>query len=303
MREIFVKLVEKHDIRRRGDSTKLIIDLLGELPRYGYGIPEPQFIDEKHGAAKIRIRNCFNTLGYKDSKKPVCYRMEGILASLFETVFERRVTCREIKCSSMGEPYCEFHIFSFNVPSKVRKEYPRPPTKGLVPVEVDFYPDKGEIIHSGINSTFFPRSDIKYLETESESIIGPATKEIWYMIGRIDTKESVGRNIPRSIGMKIMARLSKSRFAEKVRDIGTRRGYGITEYKLDMKKKTASVEIHNSVNAYGFKGSKKPVCYLTAGTIAAACEIIFGRVMRCEEVKCIAKGDSCCEFRVHPESE
>ncbi len=303
MRNIFFRMADQYKYPRHKNVSRLAIKMLGNLPKYGYGIPEMLFVDEKRGVAKVRVHNCFNKLGYENTSKPVCYRMEGILAGLFEAAFKRKAVCKETKCAAMGHPYCEFEVSSYNIPVKVPRGYPKLP-RNIVPVEVEFNPERGEIIQSGINSVFFSRGDIKSLEQESEGIIGPATKEIWYMIGRIDTMESVRMNIPRGFTIKILAKLFKRKFILKLADIGIKRGYGILEFKsIDMKNKRFVVRVHNSMNAIGVKNSKKPVCYMTAGTMAGAADVVFGRTMRCDEVKCMAMGDPYCEFHVHPETE
>lgn len=303
MRPLFFRMAERYKAMSHKNVSGLAVKMLGELPKYGYGIPEVLFVDEKRGVAKVRIRNCFNELGYENTDKPVCYRMEGILAGLFEAAFKRKAVCKETRCAAMGHPCCEFEVSSYNIPVKVPRRYPKLP-KEIVPVEVGFDPERGEIIQNGIDSVFFSRGDIKSLEQESEGIIGPATKEIWYMIGRVDTMESVSRNIPRKIAIKILARFFKRKYMSKLAEIALRRGYGIIEIvKTDMKNSEFEVRVHNSVNALGVRGSKKPVCYMTEGSMAGAADIIFGRPMRCDEVKCKAMGDPYCEFHVYPECE
>jgi predicted hydrocarbon binding protein len=303
MRPIFFRMADRYKDVRHKSVSRLAMKMLEELPRYGYGIPEVIFIDEKRGAAKVRIHNCFNKLGYENVSRPVCYRMEGILAGLFEVAFKRKAVCRETKCAAMDHSCCEFEISTYNIPVKAPRGYPEMP-KGLVPVELEFDPERGEIIQSRVNSIFSPRGDLRSLEQESEGIIGPVTKEIWYMIGRINTMESLRRNIPKMIAMRILARFFKKKYMSKLAEIGLNRGYGLIEFlKIDMKNKRVESRVYNSVNAIGIKNSEKPVCYMIAGTMAGAADIIFGRSMRCDEVKCVAMGDPYCEFHVHPESE
>lgn len=300
-REIFFKLKEQYHRLGYRDDSKLAMNMLEELPKYGYGVPEMLFIDEKSGAAKVRIRNCFNTEGYKNTGKPMCYMMEGILAGLFETVFKKKAVCRETKCAAAGSPYCEFRISTYNIPVKSVGTYPHPP-KNLVPIEVEFNPKKGELRHRGINSAFFPRGYPKKLEMESEKVIGTATSGIYYMIGRVAGLQSVGRSILSSFTMKVIARFFKRKFLSRLAEICMEFGYGVLEYmEIDMKNKKIVVRLHNSANAVGAGKSDRPACYILTGLFAGAADIVFGKVMKCEEVRCRAMGDPYCEFRVYPE--
>lgn len=303
MREVFFKLAARY--RRAGsrNASGLAISMLRELPKYGYGVPEVLFIDKNSGAARIRVHNCFNVIGYKKAPKPVCYRMEGILASLFETAFERKVECRESKCAATGEPYCEFEVSAYNIPVRQERRYPYPP-ENVVPVMVKHNPKKGEVIHRGVNSLLFPRGDAKRLEEESERIIGSATRGIFYMIGRIDGLQSVGKGIMSAFLMKILARLFKRKFLMKLAEIVAEFGYGTLEYaEIDIENKRAVARLHNSANAAGIRKAKKPVCYTITGLFSGSADIVFGRAMRCTETKCIGMGDPYCEFHVYPEGE
>ena len=43
----------------------------------------------------------------------------------------------------------------------------------------------------------------------------------------------------------------------------------------------------------------KPECYLMAGIIAGASQIILNKKFTCIEEKCLCKGDAYCEFKLH----
>jgi predicted hydrocarbon binding protein len=303
MREVFFKMAARYHKAGPVNASRLAINMLKELPKYGYGVPEMVFIDDKSGAAKVRVRNCFNALGYKNTSRPVCYRMEGILASLFENVFGRKVACKETRCSATGHQCCEFEVSSYNIPVKLKGEYPYTP-KNLVPISVRFNPDRGEVFHRGVRAAFFPRGDAKRLEEESERIIGSATRGIYYMIGRIGGLQSVGRRIPSTLLMKILARFFKRKFLSRLAEIVSEFGYGVLEYtEIDMKGKRVVARLYNSANAAGVRKSERPVCYTLTGLFSGSADVVFGRTMRCVEVKCVAMGDPYCEFHVYPEED
>ena len=46
------------------------------------------------------------------------------------------------------------------------------------------------------------------------------------------------------------------------------------------------------------KKSKDPSCHFLAGFFVGVFETITGQKIECEEVKCVKKGDTCCEFEL-----
>jgi predicted hydrocarbon binding protein len=48
---------------------------------------------------------------------------------------------------------------------------------------------------------------------------------------------------------------------------------------------------------------QSPIDYYLAGAYGTAFSSILGKPMSCEEVKCYAKGDDCCEFVVKPKEQ
>lgn len=297
--ELFSRLFDRYkNIKLSGSG--IFKKVLDELQYYGYGIPELVFFDEKIQAAKIRIHHCFNTAGYhKKNEKPICYIMEGILTSLFEVYFQGRVNCKETKCAAMGHPYCEFRIYSLKSRFRFPKRYLKPP-RDLVTVRAKYNPKKGTISHNNMDTAFFPRRFNKRLELESEKIIGPATKGIWYSFGRHVSLDVVGKNFLKGILLRLVTKLKKDIFISKLERINGEFGFGILEWRdVNINNKTAEMRLYNSSNAEGVEDSKKPVCYLMSGLYAGANDVIFGRTMLTEEVKCKGMGDPYCEFKVH----
>jgi len=56
------------------------------------------------------------------------------------------------------------------------------------------------------------------------------------------------------------------------------------------------IRVENSFIARGYGNSEVPVCHFLRGYNAGLAEVLKGRDIDAEEVKCIAKGDECCEF-------
>jgi len=299
MREIFGNLSAKHKKIKEKNMTLFAKALISEMPMYGYGVFELVFIDEKRCQAKIRVHNSFNALNFKDSKKPICYRLEGIIAALFEAVFERKVLIKENSCKAMGNEYCEFEISTYNIPLKPRKVVLKKP-QGTDTIEMDFNPDNGVITYYGVDLVFFPRGDSKMMENQSEEILGPSTKQIFYLIGRRAGMIFGTRFLNKTV-IRIYRKLFPTSFLGKISDIGSKFGFGRTEFHVDMKTRTADIILHNSANAHGIRKAKQPVCYTFSGLLAGLMDSIIGETMRCEETKCIAMGHPHCEFKVYPE--
>ncbi len=72
---------------------------------------------------------------------------------------------------------------------------------------------------------------------------------------------------------------------------------------IDNSKKEALILIKDSTLAEEYMKKKKEksenaVCALTAGVIAGMFSYIFGKQVDCAEVKCKAKGEGYCLFKV-----
>jgi predicted hydrocarbon binding protein len=126
-------------------------------------------------------------------------------------------------------------------------------------------------------------------------------QEIMKELGRFQVKQAFQRYL-KTLGWK---ELPKDRIWEFVRQIFLSIGLG----KYEVKKIN---------NAYSFSISKTPfaeeylleyekqegtIDYYIAGGIETFLTALLGKPMACEEVKCYAKGDDCCEFIVKPKEE
>lgn len=297
--DLLINHIHKHR-KMKGESidrfVKSQLELFWSL---GFGKPELVFVNPGASAARVRFRNSFNAFGYEKMDKPVCYILEGYLERMFEVAFNKRVRCRESRCEAMGDRFCEFDVYSMKKSISIDRNLPKPPG-GLDDIEIDISEDS-TIHSSGLSLLFVPRGLQKRLEMESEKIIGSATKGIWYSIGRLLSLEFVGRTYLKSLPARIMCKLSKKRFIEKLEWFCQIFSFGRTEwFDVNLRECTATVKVWNCWNAEGLKGSKKPMCYLMSGIIAGANDIIFGRTMKAEEFKCKGMGHPCCEFRLFP---
>ena len=104
-----------------------------------------------------------------------------------------------------------------------------------------------------------------------------------------------------------VSKLYKAEDAELVKlmaSIATMAGWGeINVFKVDAKKKTAVVHIHNSPVAQMIGPAKDPVDHPIRGYMAGAAEVIFNGLERKKwelfdyiETQCISNGSEFCEF-------
>ena len=105
----------KGDITRIGpdiskeDLGKILMDHFSE---HGYGCGEITEMDLSVPRVKIKVTNSANTMGYKESEKPVCHFIRGIFAGAVTVALERSMHCVETKCTAKGDPQCEFEIIT-----------------------------------------------------------------------------------------------------------------------------------------------------------------------------------------------
>ena len=89
-----------------------------------------------------------------------------------------------------------------------------------------------------------------------------------------------------------------------LQDIFSLYGLGIIEIpSLDNSRKRAVIRIRESTIAHAYlkqhrKNSNKPVCVITAAVLAGIFSYLFKKQVDAAEVRCLAKGNSYCEFVV-----
>ena len=65
-----------------------------------------------------------------------------------------------------------------------------------------------------------------------------------------------------------------------------------------MEKGEVAIKVYDSSECELFKGSKKCESHLIRGMLAGWFSQLFRKEVKVREVKCIAKGDSYCQFEV-----
>jgi predicted hydrocarbon binding protein len=302
----------KKENPKRISKKDLLMSIFDELEKMGYGLFELTYFNEKKLNFRVSVKNSFNTFDYKQTSVPICHILSGVLAGIFEIIFQIvGMNCVEKTCSAMRgkHPECEFEIFSNKQKIRRRGEIKIPSylvvsdkkKEKLEEFQVDYDEEKGEIWYEGVNSMIISRDVYAIEYGEFSRIIGPATKSLVYKVHKFEGIHAL------SIGKKILIPLirpfNKKLLAEKFVEEIWRRGYGSPRIiEFDAKKKFGIIRVENSFNALGYDEGKQgrrnyPVCYFLTGVIAGGATLVFSdENMVCYETECIGKGDDYCEF-------
>jgi predicted hydrocarbon binding protein len=155
--------------------------------------------------------------------------------------------------------------------------------------EIKFYDERMMIAVSSLNGFMLNSSKDFWKEafTQYNSIKQQSLDSLSTIIGRRNIKEKIPSFTAAYLGFIGHGNLSLS--------------------KSDMPKEEFTLKVEESSSAIlynkQFEKSKYPVCHLTRGIAAALFEIAFEKKMDAVETKCLAKGDSYCEFLVRPRKE
>jgi len=80
---------------------------------------------------------------------------------------------------------------------------------------------------------------------------------------------------------------------------GKATGWGITEIKsINMKAHTSTIIVKDCFEAAAWRKKPYSVCHWTRGYLAGYMSTVFGKTVEATETKCMAKGDSHCEFEI-----
>ena len=288
-------------------SKKILMGYLAPLvSKRGWGIMEIMEFDKKNSFAKVRLYNSNNAIGYKDSLKPVCYVFSGVVEAVAEIVFNKKMSCRETKCIAMGDNYCEFEVHK-KEGAKEKPDFSKYKRKKFssenlreMKLKVN---RRGELLYARRKSELYARDFLATMQMEFEKIIGPATRRILYNVYKKSVIENFGPIKRRLLG--IFGKLPHKIFQKKILKQLVERGCGVYEERSGggIKAKRTLIRIKNSFNAVDYKKTDHPVCYAFAGSVSATLSITHNQEIECRETKCIAKGDSYCEFETYPKNE
>jgi len=65
---------------------------------------------DSNGNGYIRIKQSFIAEEYGSSDRPVCHFLGGFFVGVLEEILDEKLMCKQTKCISKGDPYCEFQF-------------------------------------------------------------------------------------------------------------------------------------------------------------------------------------------------
>jgi predicted hydrocarbon binding protein len=157
----------------------------------------------------------------------------------------------------------------------------------------------GKIIGFNEYAIFLPvRVLNKLFVLLKESFGEEKMKEIMKALGRFQVQQAFQRYV------KILnwSTLPKENILEFVKEISVSLGLGVYEFKRSNNTYIVSISKTPFAEEFLLEYGKQraSIDYYIVGCLEAIFSGVVGKPMVCEEVKCYAKGDDCCEFVVKP---
>ena len=89
-------------------TREFIEEDLRSLQAAGWGIAELLEIDLKRKYIRVRVHDSYEAAAFEGrSNRPRCHFIRGYFEGLFSEFLSTDLESREVKCASMGDPYCE----------------------------------------------------------------------------------------------------------------------------------------------------------------------------------------------------
>ncbi len=148
------------------------------------------------------------------------------------------------------------------------------------------------IFRKGVRVIIIRAGTFVNMQKDVEECFGEQARAMLYSAGVRAGKESARILLDEweERGMDFLKRLSEFYCSEGVG------WFKIKKIKIDPQKQSGCIQIEQSFIAEEYGPSDRPVCDFLSGYFAGILEKIFGGQFSCNETKCVAKGDSCCEF-------
>jgi len=166
----------------------------------------------------------------------------------------------------------------------VRFEEPKP-----VPYEVIHFP----VLHGNSRAIIMGMETFAALWEGFEGILTPSGLEaVLYNVGK-----KIGTYT--ATGLKDEYALKSKELISAVVQAAKALGWGIVEFpEIDFKGLTGTVIVKECFEALARQKKPYKVCHWTRGYFAGCMSVVFGKPVEAVEVKCLATGAECCEFRV-----
>lgn len=165
-----------------------------------------------------------------------------------------------------------------------RLEEPKP-----TPFESIHFP----VLHATTRALVLPIGMFWALWDDFERILRPSgLAAVLY-----DAGKKVGEHAAKRL--KEMFKVEGEELIQSLAQAGKATGWGITAIKrIDIKRYTATIIVKDCFEAAAWRKKPYSVCHWTRGYLAGYIGMVFGKTVEAIETKCMAKGDSHCEFKV-----
>ncbi|MDQ7779758.1 MAG: V4R domain-containing protein [Planctomycetota bacterium] len=171
------------------------------------------------------------------------------------------------------------------------------PEKNKILQSLEYSPRKGSLTFKNVRYMIVRPETIVGMQKAAERALGSQAAEIFYEAGFTGGYLS-SRKYRDVFGLKPAA------VARFMAAMGGEIGWGgFSIVKLDLRRRRLEAVVRNSPFAEAHGKSRRPVCHVLRGIFGGLCEVIFDRRVRVAEIKCAAKGDGLCRFRVVAERE
>ena len=105
-----IKYIDLLKKRYKMSKIEMIRWATNSITLSGWGIVKIISYDFSKFTTRIRVKNSVFAEMYGKSKTSTDMILQGYFAGGASSVFEKNVDCKEIKCISKGDPFCEFFI-------------------------------------------------------------------------------------------------------------------------------------------------------------------------------------------------
>ncbi|MHA1649902.1 MAG: V4R domain-containing protein [Candidatus Helarchaeota archaeon] len=258
--------------------------ILRQLGIFGTGKITAKTFDLDKGIVIINIHNLYS---FK-ATNPIHLEVAGFLTSLLEAVTGEVWDSIETKCIATGDDYCELIASPARELGFLNLDLQK--TKDQLTID-----NEGTLSLMGMRVLLMPKGTLLNILESIEDLAGEEkASEIMY---------NAGERMALKFAQQIAERFNLSGeaiFRAYAQVVGVR-GWGITEIQeADLKTGYARVTLKNSIIGSSMKQKHASSDAMVAGVIAGIFEYITKQKIICREVKCIAKGDTICEFIAEP---
>ncbi|MCX9009701.1 MAG: 4-vinyl reductase [Candidatus Methanoperedens sp.] len=148
---------------------------------------------------------------------------------------------------------------------------------------------RGEFSVIGVPAIIVSIETFVHLQKDAEKILGTGGAAVlFYEAGKNAGERWINR-FRKDWGLK------DQRFVEAVQNFYAELGWGKFNIEVNSEDEFV-VRVENSFIARGYGNSEVAVCHFLRGYNAGLAEVLKGKDIDAEEVRCIARGDECCEF-------